>query len=627
MSSTREPENQMNDPEIIKKAHIVVLIELNRILRSMPAENASPQEIETWAEQIAAESREANQLSGQVAGMQSISDTVYSIVKPMVDPIWNSIASVENTARNSLNNLKIELEKNISDVTGRINAIEGLFGDVETKIKKKVWDVASYPVTLSKGLVEDRIRKIVKPVTDKLESALDLFEIARELEKANVLEVSDRLRWTGKALTFLLNSNKVITVTDVFDDLMKHEDRNKLLGDLEKLIETVLVSSNPMMAALDWIVKSAIAGELYMPEDMGYGLSPGRLYAFVNDPALEPGKNGGSGEREFRIELVSALDRYFRGEYDLPAITASPATLQSIQRVDGKTALQTLTDVFRILVQVSFGFVFRIPQMPSVIAPRMSLLHDRHGHQPQLVAARHASATLSRALASPIKAITGLLLRGFWEVSSHNEALVELVSSSVSQTLGSFVESVTHTLFALIEIREVYNDPSQCDRCLVSWPTQAKWDTKQNKTTFQAVVIRRGLLGDEEKEDALFKGLDTIFKKVKEKNRGSILESLLKDYGTYIEISRDYHEPDMTDNSIKVSATMKQQLISVQAEYDDKDKNLPIVLRVYAAGNYTIMDETYHAELNCDLENDDVVHVFAGTMAHGSLLRKDIKVA
>jgi hypothetical protein len=75
----------------------------------------------------------------------------------------------------------------------------------------------------------------------------------------------------------------------------------------------------------------------------------------------------------------------------------------------------------------------------------------------------------------------------------------------------------------------------------------------------------------------------------------------------------------MTDNSIAVSATMQGQSISIKAVFDnpDKDKELPVVLRVYAAGNSMIMDDSYHADLNCSLESDDVLHVFSGTTAHG----------
>ncbi len=619
-----QPPTYDNPEELIRAYHKVLRL-LRESLASMPDEDASDEDLKQWAQEVL-DKLESSKTDPELLGGygEYLWSWVAPIVNPILDVIRGTISSVERTAK-----------KARDELSGLIDKVETRVDTLENAIANKVYEAVHAQVVEGETIVRDIFGTLTEPLKKELHAAVEVFEIAFKLKEKKILDTKQRIIWVADALAFVLRNEEISAlITDIGTILEaeKNDDRITAFGDF---VETIVVDSSPMLSFVKLIVSWISDPEKFELPHFGMGLTPGRLYEFLNGTVVNPvdGK-----EREFRIELVSALDRYFHGEYEVPQLAAmagrdgnnsngtNNTTLHEAPRqthsVDSKLAIQTLTDVIRIVLQTSFGFVFRAPHLPSLMAPKMSLLQPsaQLHHQPHLVAAKHASATMSRAISAPIKAVSGLLFRGVWEVNAHNEALVELVASTISEIIGSITGTLTYSLFSLLEIREVYDDPKDINRCLLSWNTRAEW--AHGNTTFQAVVVVKGMLGNAALENDFFgviTGLLEDAKNDKDKNgvsRVSMIENLLKDYGAYLELSRDCHEPDLTDNSITVDLKPSADSVLVTATFTDTDKDLPVVLRVYADGQHKIMGKDHTAEL-ANLTKGALVHVLAGKSAHG----------
>jgi len=623
------PENPLFGPKY-KAAFTTLLPLINQLVKSLPPEGAKEEDIKDWVDDIINikinEWLKDEQIPDYIQGKKT-TDWVMDIINPYLNKINKRLNAIPGE-------MKKEVEKLKSDI---INPLE-----------KKIWDFATFPVKLAKDEVENRIKGFFEPLTEKIESIIDIFSLAYHLEENDVLKVKDRIEYVINAFIFLLSNKELSAVSDVLKDFiaidyskeLDKDEKKKLTKDITTLCEEILISSSPLLATIGWVVECAIEGKLHLPNNKGFGLSPGRLYEFINSDEVK------QEEREFRLELVSALDRYIHGEYE----THSPAQKQNdssassnpedreTHSIDSKPATQILTDLLNIVLQTSVSYIFRLPHMPSTMAPTNFLLQQNTLDHVQNKAAHQASSMISRSVGAPVKALSGVLFRGFWEVSTHNDAIVEVVSASFSHMVSSLVKSVSHTLFSLIEIRELYTDLSGTNNCMTCWPTKVPYTDSNNadQYTYQAVVLRKGVLKDKKTEDLIIKALSEIFKQTKsltirEDDKetktiqvDSILLSLLKDYGTYLEMSRYYHAPDIKDYSIDVNLkTISDSKTEIIAEYDDPDPKLRTVLRAYVQGKCIILNkgdeqDYYSAITEFILNKTDLVHVFAGTHAHGS---------
>lgn len=627
--------------DTFKKILLPKLHELISSVEKLDKGDLTEKEIERlindWAENAYSIWKDENKISDELLGVGLPSSKwVMNIVNPYLTPLRSRLDGLPKKIQTEVDKLK----NNIID-----------------PIEKKVWNFATYPVKQASSAIKNEITTFLKPLTKRIESVLGFFHLASVLQKENVLDVKKRFKWAVNAFAFLLNNDElgdfICTIETLIDtDYSKglnHNEIETLLCHFEELFKEILINSSPMLGAINWIVECAINNEFQLPGDKGFALSPGRLYEFINDDELE------EGEREFRKELVSALDRYIHGEFEIASANTSNSSTKDVETrtthaADSKLTVQILSDILGITLQTSIQFIFRLPHMPSIMAPKNSLFQPEEKAHPQNRAAKHASATISRSISAPIKATTGMLFRGFWEVSTHNDSIVEVLSSTLAHFVGSFVESVSHTLFSLIEIREIYDIESSGDRILYSWPTRTTYDIDKTQYIHQAVILRKGVINGEAIEADVHKALKNIFdlckpdkdkkatkEKAKNPKANSIILSLIQDYSTYIEISREHQEPDMSDKSIEVQGSNVNNASLITAVYEDPDPALPIVLRAFSRGKSYIMNKgidarsdegegKYKYSLNLDfkLSESDIIHVFAGSTAHGVFFDKYI---
>ena len=625
MSSTADrlppfqPPTYDNPEELIRAYHNVLML-LRESLASIPDEDASDEDLKKWAQEFL-DKLEISKTDPELLG-GTYGEYLWSWIAPIVNPILNEIRGTITRVETAAETARKELRALISHVETRV-------GTLENAIANKVYEAVHAQVVKGETIVKDIFGTLTEPLKKELHAAVEVFEIAFKLKKKKILDTEQRILWVADALAFVLHNKEVSTLITDIGKILEADDNRQRIAAFEEFVETIVVKSSPMLSFVSLVVSWISDPKNFELPHFGMGLTPGRLYEFLNGTDEKPVLDE---EREFRIELVSALDRYFHGEYEVPQLAAmaglggnnrngtNDTALHEAPRqthsVDSKLAIQTLTDVIRIVLQTSFGFIFRAPHLPSLMAPKMSLLRPsvQLHQQPHLVAAKHASATMSRAISAPIKALSGLLFRGVWEVNAHNEALVELVASTISEIIGSITGTLTYSLFSLLEIREVYDDPKPIKRCLLGWKTGAEW--APGNPTFQAVVVAKGMLGNEKLEDDFYDVINDLLEDAENNSRVSMIENLLKDYGAYLELSRDCHEPDLTDNSIKVDLKPSADSILVTATFTDTDKDLPVVLRVYADGQHKIMGKDHTAELE-KLTKGALVHVLAGKRAHG----------
>jgi hypothetical protein len=337
------------------------------------------------------------------------------------------------------------------------------------------------------------------------------------------------------------------------------------------LAEYALVHANPVMGMAMSIVHGGGGG---MWSDLfPYGLAPGDLDAWINEDKVDP------EEREFRKEMVAALDHYFRGKY------GSKDHKGLLRAADQREAIQTLIDLTSVLFSTLFGYALRHPKLPSMSLPKLDWAHPFPGVVRHDDSAAEFAITFSRHLGYQVKAVTGLYLRGFWEVNTHNDALVESVSAIASNLFNTLIEAFLHNLLWSIEIHETYEETSKNS----VW----NWDTKEavdgGGTLSYQVFVRPGFLSEVEAK---------ILKSILARKEADVLKKLLRDYGAYADALRPYREvelPVAAKDKVVIDkvAAVKPETVKVSARSTHPANFLSVpVLRAYCNGTALVMKAT-----------------------------------
>jgi hypothetical protein len=443
-------------------------------------------------------------------------------------------------------------------LTGLLGKAEG----IEAELQKKFGERLRPKLEAGLGQLEQMITLI-----HLVQTEFDYIE-KRFGYAANSLASLNKILDKGSAAPSLLVSLEGLVVARSGKDAM-----TALLG----LAEYALVHANPAVGLALAVVHGGGGG--VWSKLFPYSLAPGDLDAWINEEKHEDGTKVEGEEREFRKELVAALDHYCRGKFGNQDFKGM------LRAVDQREAIQTLVDLTSVLFSTLFGYVLRHPKLPSPTLPKLEWAHPFHGKVRHDDMAAEFAITFSRHFSYQIKSVTGLVARGFWEVSSHNEALVETVSAIASNLFSSLIESFLHNLLWSVEIHETYGESSQA--AVWRWNTREKADGA-GALAYQ-VYVRPGLLSDVEA---------AALKKLFDRKEADVLKKLLADYGAYADALRPYRAVDMTDaakDEVAIAAVAGDKSGSVKvtatSTYPTTFPSIP-VLRAYCNGKPLVMKKS-----------------------------------
>jgi len=314
-------------------------------------------------------------------------------------------------------------------------------------------------------------------------------------------------------------------------------------------------------------------------------------------------------EREFRLEVIAAIDHYCHGKFG----GGNGKTL--LRAADDRLAIELIADISSVLFSTFFGYILRRPALPSPVLPKPEWAHpfnhirraDDHAHK--------MSITFSRQVTYPLKASLGLVLRGFWELNTLNNSLVEGITSLASNLVSSLLESFLYDFLWSVEIHETYTPYQEIkDPDLVwGWSTLEPIfnDSKENVQYLNfGVWVRKSIVSSAEAK--LLKRLINENEVVKE-----LLQDLLKDYGAYVQSIRDYSDnpvlPEVLTDSLEVTLTNKT--LTAKCTFPNNFPSIP-VLRAYVDGKSLIMKNTGSnsgkSQYTCNIEKksaDSVIYV------------------
>jgi hypothetical protein len=181
-------------------------------------------------------------------------------------------------------------------------------------------------------------------------------------------------------------------------------------------------------------------------------------------------------------------------------------------------------------------------------------------------------------------------LRGFWDISTLNNSLVEGVTSLISNTVSSVLESFLHDFLWSVEIHETYTkpDPDKDSKCVWGWKTQEAIHAGSNgdQYLYYGVWVRPSIMS--EVEAGILKKLVTENEFTRE-----LLQNLLQDYGAYMQSIRDYTDEDWEEtgvvtDTLKITSSKSSAALTAQSRYSKSFPSAP-VLRAYYEGKCMVM--------------------------------------
>lgn len=345
---------------------------------------------------------------------------------------------------------------------------------------------------------------------------------------------------------------------------------------LVDLMKLVVVDSNPIFRLAEAVLHSGFSG--VWSNIFPCPVAPGDLNLWINPkPSVE------AAEREFRKELVAAVDHYCRGKF------GSGEAKGVLRAADDRLALQLLADFISVILSTTFGFILRRPTLPSPTLPKLAWAFPFQQAVRADDVANEVSIALSRQLGYQAKAGAGLLLRGFWDVSTMNNSLVEGLASLAGNTFSGLLEAFLHDLFWSVEIHEAYPDDTKSDNFVWAWDTEETINGAPSNTLQYRVFVRSSVVAQAEAE---------ILTKLITNPASETLRKLLTDYGAYMDAIRDYRPDDaraeVTTDAVTITSVSLDGSGKAVIEADSgypADFPSPPVLRAYCAGECIVMQK------------------------------------
>jgi len=618
---TKEPDVTIN-PEIISEAlsepikqlQEDFLHELYQILNLTPPVDASDTESQKLKEKI---DNVLIQFQDQTQqALQSLpypADKVWEHIKPLVEEIINKAVA---TATNIAN----EAKKEVQAVEGRVTSLEESVTDLYKHIQEKVNEIVNPKQWFDNGVdyAKEEFNNKFIPELDKLESTTEFLAILHSLSEV-IDDLEDRITWAGDIMCFIFEpsrttpeqiegstsrkvTNDIIALIKVGEELTQVKSVEEFETQMEsaaKCILDIIEKTNPSIIFIEAVINAIKVGKV-TPPDFIHGLTAGRIDEFLNSKLP-----GGEAEREFRVEILGAIDQLIHTLIDVSSAqidtngsqAGNHAQTSSANQVSYMLIAKFIDGLFRALA----GKILTIPGLPSLHLPS-NILTVKTGTEPLPVAIK-ASRMLSQSIEMPVRGVTGLISRGFWEVNFLNDGISETITSILSSFVGSVYESVVYSLLSVIEIREVYSLPDEDDTdniIFCSWEIASRSGEKLPPGTMQSyntIVLNTSLMSVIPKlQDPLTNALKAMLGIIIPIADGQIKKDpmimrILKDYAAIMEIERRYNSPpDSTDNQIQdTSATREKDTITFQATMILSANESPAVVRAYCNGQCYIM--------------------------------------
>jgi hypothetical protein len=472
-----------------------------------------------------------------------------------VDEIWNTVQSLPGR----ITDLPSQIETGLGEAFRPDTYLGPLISDVE-RIVGSEW--STIESDLQKGLAE--ITQYAA-LMGQVNAALKHYERRFGYAMSSLKDLASLTGRDFPALDLLGAIKGFITSPNA--------------GDAETaliaLMKMSIVDSNPMFQMAGLVMTPGLGG--VWSNIFPCALAPGQLNQWINPDPPASGPPVSAEERDYRKELVAAIDHYCRGRF------GGPNGGGALRGADDRLALEVLADLASVVLTTTFAYVVRHPNLPSPVIPTaewaqrfLKLRADDRGNQ--------FSLTFSRHLGYQVKAVAGLVFRGFWAINTLNAALVEAIASVLGNLFGGLFEAALRDLLWSVEIHEVYPD-QKLNAAAWTWDTQETINGDATQHLKYGVFIRANVL--EEAERPLLQKLITSF---------STLQALLKDYGAYMDSLRDY-QPDevvsVTTDTVSVTDVSRASTtatVKATSSFPAEFPSIP-VLRAYCDGQYVVMQK------------------------------------
>ncbi len=325
------------------------------------------------------------------------------------------------------------------------DAIGGLIKSILDALTKLLNDVQNnFPIALTSGPLEalGAIQGIKTLLTDlhylenieaRIEAAssslLELFKVLAKPSSPNEGDDDD--------IPFLLLGQVVKQSTAVIKGLLHAKTPQDALVEVIK----DLVFPTDVFVRL---LKTAKDGKFWAWAELPSALPAGALNEWLNNPDRYPNGLKSTLDREFRVRMVAAADAYVRGRLNDPdrPFTQTLTLTNSDERDSGNA----LADAVCLFFDTIIHFILEPECFPLTDIDLYSIedLGIRFGQ------------LLAREIRISIRALIGLVLRGFWGITVGNYVLIELIAVIIAVFFSAMIEAVIRNLTWSLQIVSCY---------------------------------------------------------------------------------------------------------------------------------------------------------------------------
>jgi len=227
---------------------------------------------------------------------------------------------------------------------------------------------------------------------------------------------------------FVLIDKAIVQSTQLIRDVLSSKTPEEALTNLFK---DILVFPIDTLIAL---FKSAQKQKLWAWGELPSMLPVGMLNAWLNDPDHYDGRAPAAVQRQFRVRMVAVADAYVRHQLDVPGQPF--AQKMPLNEVDRRESGQALADAVCLFFDTVAHFIFEPECFPLIDV-------DLHGIEDLGV---RFAMLVAREIRITIRAILGLLLRGFWNFSLMNHVLIEFIAVIIQVFFSAMIEGVIRNL-------------------------------------------------------------------------------------------------------------------------------------------------------------------------------------
>jgi len=363
-----------------------------------------------------------------------------------------------------LDQIVVTIQQPMADVSQKLFlAIGGLIQQVfKTLLDALAKDLNQFPAALLHGPFE------------ALSAVNGLKTLLNDLQDSSGVTylqgVLDRTTAVGNSLKSLIGllTSQLDTTAPGKDNagLVLIED---LIDQSTQLINGLLSASTPTVALeslledlfikfpIDTLVslfQSAFQQKLFAWTQLPSMLPVGMLNGWLNDPNNYSSAATKVVERQFRVRMVAVADAYIRQELDVPGQPF--AQKMPLNQADQRDSGQALCDAICLLFDTIIHFVLEPECFPLIDL-------DLHGIEDLGI---RFAMLLAREIRISIRALIGLVLRGFWWFSFMNTVLIEFIAVLIGVFFSALIEAAIRNLTWSLQVVSCYgsalfDDPSQ----------------------------------------------------------------------------------------------------------------------------------------------------------------------